>query len=86
MTDKMRSRRWRGSPGAREVVASLDFSQPLFPMFKKILIANRGEIALRIICACKELGSARLPFTAMRTAIRCTRALPTRPSASGRHG
>src|SRR5258707_4470001 len=24
-------------------------------MFKKILIANRGEIALRIICACKEL-------------------------------
>jgi acetyl-CoA carboxylase biotin carboxylase subunit len=25
-------------------------------MFNKILIANRGEIALRIICACKELG------------------------------
>jgi acetyl-CoA carboxylase, biotin carboxylase subunit len=25
-------------------------------MFEKILIANRGEIALRIICACKELG------------------------------
>src|SRR6266849_890264 len=25
-------------------------------MFQKILIANRGEIALRIICACKELG------------------------------
>src|SRR6201997_3976148 len=25
-------------------------------MFQKVLIANRGEIALRIICACKEMG------------------------------
>ena len=31
-------------------------------MFGKILIANRGEIALRIQRACKEMGIKTSPF------------------------
>ena len=30
-------------------------------MFSKILVANRGEVAVRIIRACKEMGIDRLP-------------------------
>ena len=58
------------SDAAGEVVKRLvtngqpvEYGQPLFalrlplkPMFRKLLIANRGEIALRVICAAKELG------------------------------
>ena len=42
-------------------------------MFSKILIANRGEIAVRIIRACKEMGISTVAVfsEADREALHC---------------
>jgi len=53
-------------------------------MFKKILIANRGEIALRVICACKELGIKTVAVYIEADRNSSTFVLPMRPFASGR--
>ena len=35
-------------------------------MFSRILIANRGEVALRVVRACKELGVASVGASRVR--------------------
>jgi len=50
-------------------------------MFGKILIANRGEIALRVICACKELGIPTVAVYQKPTAIHSMFGLRMKPSA-----
>ena len=53
-------------------------------MIKKILIANRGEIAVRIVRACAEMGIRSVAVYPRPIATRCTSSAPTKPTASAR--
>ena len=53
-------------------------------MFKRILVANRGEIALRIIRACRELGIETVAIFSEADRGAPIWSWPTKPTASAR--
>ena len=52
--------------------------------FRKLMVANRGEIAIRVSAGPTSWASAPSPFIPTRTASPSTASRPTRPISSAR--